>query len=137
MDVHSHCTALFNLRQQALRKALENKHSLRLGTGSEQKSGQSQVQQVPEEEDGLGQHCNLTSPSCNVEVPKEELKQQVEVSKEPLEQPAEADTGKSNLYTTAAAVLQTAPQLSYTKLQVDLNEQVSHNTQTTLKPHSV
>jgi hypothetical protein len=36
------------------------------------------------------------------------------------------------LYTTAAAVLQTAPQLSNTELQVDLNELVLHNTQTTL-----
>ena len=49
--------------------------------------------------------------------------------KDGSEQQAEADTGKFNSYSSAAAVLQKAPQLSNTELKVDLTELVSHHIQ--------
>ena len=63
-----------------------------------------------------------------MEVSKEELEQQEE---DGAVQHAEADTGKStNLYTSAAAVLPTAPQLSNPELQVNLTELGSHHIHT-------
>ena len=104
---------LLSVREKFLRMAPKN--SVRLGTGSEQNSRQSQVQQVPEaQEDGQGEHCLLAPSPCKVEVSKEQLEQQAE---DGPEQHAEAETGKSNLYTSAASVLPTAPQLSITEIR--------------------